>query len=550
MSTPTWAIRRARSLAEAEDIVLSRGDRVAFGLSLNPAHAWTRLASGTTAELRGVSFTDCAYGWVTGAGGTIRATTNGGASWDAQNSGTTEWLFAVDFADRTHGWAVGSTGVIVATSDGGRDVDASSLGHRERAQLGRVRQQHARLGLGPQHRPRHHRRWPDRGRSRLPRLHARVPAYAWTLGGLSNVRATTDGGETWTDQPLPGQSCYLTSFTSCDASHAWGIGFYQGGSPAVIVGTTNGGSTWQMQTANTGEYLNSVECVDADHAWVVGTGGTILAYPRPYDDRPPVSTIRSVPMPNQAGWNNASVTVGVTAADGAGGSGVAHSRLLVDGVLQSSAGGSRIVNDGIHTLQYASVDVSGNVEPTRTAFVRIDKTPPRLSSDAKSSYAGSATIEVGATDALSGVARVEMWLDRGTPVATGRVSTRAPGLHTVHVRAFDRAGSRAETSASFTVWATSALTTPACVRASRHTPWTTFSGSLAPARRANLVLTIQRRRHGLWTIRKQRRLGTTSAGRWGYKIRLAAGTYRIRVSSPDEPGYLAAASKWRSVRVE
>ncbi|MEW6034215.1 MAG: CARDB domain-containing protein [Chloroflexota bacterium] len=58
-------------------------------------------------------------GWAMGIGGTIRHTSDGGATWGAQTSGTSQWLYGVVFGDSLHGWAVGDSGLILHTSDGG-----------------------------------------------------------------------------------------------------------------------------------------------------------------------------------------------------------------------------------------------------------------------------------------------------------------------------------------------------------------------------------------------------------------------------------------------
>jgi hypothetical protein len=80
-------------------------------------------------DLYSVAFSDASHGWAVGDGGTILATTNGGATWTKQSSGTTNELNGVAFSDASHGWVVGSFetyypsphdyGTILATSTGG-----------------------------------------------------------------------------------------------------------------------------------------------------------------------------------------------------------------------------------------------------------------------------------------------------------------------------------------------------------------------------------------------------------------------------------------------
>ena len=48
------------------------------------------------------------------------------------------------------------------------------------------------------------------------------------------------------------------------------------GSSGTILRTTNGGTTWVLQSSGTTETLNGVSFTDSDNGTVVGNGGTIL----------------------------------------------------------------------------------------------------------------------------------------------------------------------------------------------------------------------------------------------------------------------------------
>lgn len=47
------------------------------------------------------------------------ATIDGGKNWEVQASGTHAELTGVSFADVHHGWAVGFAGTVLVTTDGG-----------------------------------------------------------------------------------------------------------------------------------------------------------------------------------------------------------------------------------------------------------------------------------------------------------------------------------------------------------------------------------------------------------------------------------------------
>ena len=79
---------------------------------------WFAQSSGTAFDLTGVAFANATDGWAVGLGGTVLATTDGGATWVAQSSGTKAPLYAVAVATASDAWAVGLNGTILATTDG------------------------------------------------------------------------------------------------------------------------------------------------------------------------------------------------------------------------------------------------------------------------------------------------------------------------------------------------------------------------------------------------------------------------------------------------
>ena len=190
---------------------------------------WVKQSLGTTSSLSAVAFTDAARGWAVSYGGTIFATTDGGATWSSQSSGTTEWLLGVAFTDAAHGWAVGTGGVILATTNGGATWSKKSS---PTAHLMAVA-------------------FPD-------------AAHGWAVGYAGVILATTDGGATWSAQSSRTTE-YLNAVSFNDTTHGWAVGPY-----GVIRATTNGGWTWSAQSSRTTASLNDVTFTDATHGWAVG----------------------------------------------------------------------------------------------------------------------------------------------------------------------------------------------------------------------------------------------------------------------------------------
>jgi photosynthesis system II assembly factor YCF48-like protein len=79
-------------------------------------------------SLFAVSVLDSDTGTAVGGLGTIRRTTDGGATWTQQTSGTTETLRGVSFVDANTGTAVGAVGTILRTTDGGATWTSQASG--------------------------------------------------------------------------------------------------------------------------------------------------------------------------------------------------------------------------------------------------------------------------------------------------------------------------------------------------------------------------------------------------------------------------------------
>ncbi|WP_225080075.1 chitobiase/beta-hexosaminidase C-terminal domain-containing protein, partial [Streptomyces sp. CoT10] len=182
-------------------------------------------------------------------------------------------------------------------------------------------------------------------------------------------------------------------------------------------------------------------------------------------DKTPPETSASVSGTKDASGNYVgSATVTVSASDAE--SGVASVEYSLDGgAFAAYSKPVEVSQVGAHTLSYRASDKAGNtsavksVQFTVVAAVPEDKTPPETSAsvsgtmDASGNYVGSATVTVSASDAESGVAKVEYSLDGAAyAVYSAPVQVSAVGAHTLSYRASDKAGNTsAVKSVQFTV---------------------------------------------------------------------------------------------------
>ncbi len=166
------------------------------------------------------------------------------------------------------------------------------------------------------------------------------------------------------------------------------------------------------------------------------------------------TTAPSVSSNAVGGWSNGSITL---AAQDAGGSGVATIAWKLNGGT-TSFGSQVSVGNGVHALEYWSVDIAGNESLHRIDTVRIDRTAPITTSNAVTTYERVASIGLAAADANSGVAYVEWTLDGGSWQRGPIPEVATLGDHTLYFRSVDNAGNVEETkSVRFLVSSQTAL---------------------------------------------------------------------------------------------
>jgi photosystem II stability/assembly factor-like uncharacterized protein len=162
-------------------------------------------------------------------------------------------LFATCFADAKTGWMVGELGRIFRTTDGGLTWERQDAGTK---------------------RP-------------FFTVACIDPKTVWIAGKEGSVYGSTDGGATWAPAST-GSTRHLFSLRFPTAARGHGVGDF-----GTMLHTEDGGKTWQTQpiadivklpdsALDTGvdpgdANLYAVTYADADHAWVVGEFGTIMA---------------------------------------------------------------------------------------------------------------------------------------------------------------------------------------------------------------------------------------------------------------------------------
>ena len=224
----------------------------------------------------------------------------------------------------------------------------------------------------------------------------------------------------------------------------------------------NGGRNQATVTLTPGKYRYF--CSMPGHSQMVGEI-TVTDGGGPTDTTPPAVSATTAGDRDEDGNFLGSATVTVTATDT--GSGVDTVEYQVDDTsFQPYSNPVVVTAVGDHSVQFRATDNAGNTSAVGSVSFRVvepgpgeDTTPPTVTAqiagdrDDDGNYVGTATATLTATDAESGVARIEYSLDGAAFTAYANpVVVTAVGMHMLHYRATDAAGNTsAEQMAHFVI---------------------------------------------------------------------------------------------------
>jgi photosystem II stability/assembly factor-like uncharacterized protein len=276
----TWTPRTSGTIEDLNKVRFAdrqygstAGESGVFRLTTNGGTVWIPVGTGTVNGLEGLDFTGTAviavglYGdilqaigttismittgprttfnavsaasqstaWAVGEGGSIAASTDGGASWQGLSSGTLNPLFAVDNVAGLTVAACGGSGVIRRSTDGGQTWSTVSAGTT--ASLNGIDLL-------------------DGGRG-----------YIVGDGGV--MLKSTNFGASWSVMSSP-TTQDLACVHFADPDHGTAVG-----ANGTVLSTTNGGNSWTLQQSWTLDALFSV-LRDGQTGMICGDAGTVL----------------------------------------------------------------------------------------------------------------------------------------------------------------------------------------------------------------------------------------------------------------------------------
>jgi hypothetical protein len=266
-----------------------------------------------------------------------------------------------------------------------------------------------------------------------------VPAHAWADPGVAMLSSpSTCPGIT------PGGMTLATDTTNVAA------GWQPADVNVSLTGTGVAGWEWMIDCGTpvpgppgstvlfnvSGQHILSHRAQDSNGIWTDWVDDTIQI-----DKTVPVNN-STVP----AGWSRTPVNVTIAGADSV--SGIDHVEYDLDGAgAQSVPSGTsfNVTGDGTHTLDTVVEDYAGNRSTPRSDTIQIDTVAPVDTTVVPSTWQYTpTTINITATDALSGIGHVEWRLD-GAPVggssgANGASVVIPDGTHSLETRVVDVAG--------------------------------------------------------------------------------------------------------------
>ncbi|MGW0666812.1 OmpL47-type beta-barrel domain-containing protein [Streptomyces sp. NPDC002746] len=314
--------------------------------------------------------------------------------------------------------------------------------------------------------------------------------YHCTMPGheaMQGILTVTDGGGGEDDTTAPETSVKVDGDKNADGAYI--------GSATVTVAATDEGSgvdtvefavgadgEWQPYTVpvvvdEVGAHAIRYRATDkAGNAAEEKTAEFTVAAPPTDDTTPPETSATVSGEKDDQGQYLGMATVTVTASDTGSGVNTIEYAVGADGAWQPYTGPVMVHELGAQKIRYRATDKAGNAaEEQAVEFTVVeppteDTTPPETSAkvagdkNSDGAYLTSAKVTVTATDADTGVDKVEYSLDGGPYLAyTDTVIVDRVGYHTVAHRATDKAGNTSEAKqTSFTVAQSGGVPAPNC----------------------------------------------------------------------------------------
>ncbi|MBK6835471.1 MAG: T9SS type A sorting domain-containing protein [Bacteroidetes bacterium] len=246
---------------------------------------WVSQISGTTSALKAVCFTNNTSGFACGANGTILKTSDGGTTWQSYPTGLSITLFTI-YNNGSFGMTGGNDGTVLKTIDSGSSwstVATSFTATTVTSISFPISSNTNHLWVGTANQTVGYTlnggtSWimaggPPGPSAAIKSIHARSSNDVFRVVGTNVERGSSPSGM-WNVEYL-GNSNALNDIHFANQTSVYG---HAVGALGTIIKTTNGGSSWNLETSNTTQFLRSVFMLSGVEGFAVGNNGTILLY--------------------------------------------------------------------------------------------------------------------------------------------------------------------------------------------------------------------------------------------------------------------------------
>jgi hypothetical protein len=283
--------------------------------------------------------------------------------------------------------------------------------------------------------------------------------------GLSGIKTCTGGGSVVLSSERANQSVSGSAVDNADNSASDSVGPFNIDKTAPTLSgaptSSPNGAGWYRGDVTihwTGDdALSGINPATAPDDGVIGGEGVGLTASASVSDRagnskaatsPAVKVDRTAPTTDavaSADWQASDAAVTLNADDNL--SGIESTHFVLDGGLEQSGTSVSISAEGVHALEYWSVDKAGNAEAKKNIEVKVDKTAPSISAsqdplpNANGWNNTDVTVHFECADALSGIASC-------TP---NKVVSDEGKSQSVEGTAVDKTGNSASTLASVSI---------------------------------------------------------------------------------------------------
>ncbi|MBS1515474.1 MAG: T9SS type A sorting domain-containing protein [Bacteroidetes bacterium] len=275
-----------------------------------PPFSWRTLQTFVTRnDLTAVKFLNPQTGWTSGANGTLLKSTNGGINWFNITTQTTSKIYSFFFLNENTGWIGCNGSLLKKTTNGGNNWITETI-DSQNGNIVKILFLNENTGYTADNRGKVFKttnggnNWLisfSSGNLVVNDMHFANTSTGWITGGYF-ISKTTDGGQNWFQQGNESYSNNSISFineltgfvgsgnglmkttnggnnwTYIESVSAFYIKFVNAltGWAENVRKTTDGGLTWKNQLTPVNASISSIDFINENTGWAVGTSGLIL----------------------------------------------------------------------------------------------------------------------------------------------------------------------------------------------------------------------------------------------------------------------------------